>query len=175
MLHAPYQPIGDAMPDDTKKNGRDAGNDNGVEGEVSFFNKMRSDVFRRKVEGVLKDGVIKNIAREMKLPREIVTHLISQIDETKQATLKLVSKEIRLFLENTNLSDEMAKLLSQLSFEVSTKVRFVREEPSYKNEKTKKREKYRKEKPLMKSESKEVGPSETSPDTNKAEPEEETS
>jgi hypothetical protein len=86
-------------------------------------------VFRRKVEAVLKEGVLKNIVSEMKLPKEIVSHLISQIDETKQATLKMVTREVRQFLENTNLADEMARLLSQLSFEVSTKVRFVRNDP----------------------------------------------
>jgi hypothetical protein len=93
--------------------------------EGSFFDKMRKDTFKRKVESKLKEGVFKNIVSELKMPREIVTHLISQIDETKQAALGVISREVRLFLENTNLADEMTRVLSQLSFEVTTRVRFV--------------------------------------------------
>lgn len=116
------------MKDDDWQDDRERTKENGSE-EASFFHKVRSDVFRRKVEGVLKDGVIKNLVSELKLPREIVNHIMSQIDDTKQATLKLVGKEVRQFFENTNLSEEMANLLSQLSFEVSTKVRFVKNDP----------------------------------------------
>ena len=130
------------MTDDTPKKEKPDPRDIGEEEEVSFFNKkIRADRLRQKLEGMLKEGVIRNFAKDMKLPREIVTHLISQIDETKQATLKLVSKEIRMFLENTNLSEEMVKLLSQLSFEVSTKVRFVRNDPPYEETTGRKREK----------------------------------
>ena len=101
-----------------------------------FFNKTRSEALKRKIESVLKkDGVVKSLVSELKMPREIVTHLMSQIDETKQAALGVISKEVRLFFENTNLSEEMAKLLSQLSFEVSTRVRFVRNDPDEKPKK----------------------------------------
>jgi hypothetical protein len=117
------------MKDDEFKSNRQGTREDGFDEEGSFFQRVRADVFRKKVEGVLKDGVIKNLVSELKLPREIVTHIMSQIDETKQATLKLVGKEVRQFFENTNLAEEMANLLSQLSFEVSTKVRFVRNDP----------------------------------------------
>lgn len=107
-----------------------------VDDDGSFFTKMRSDTLKKKIESVLKkDGVVKSLVSELKMPREIVTHLMSQIDETKQAALGVISKEVRLFFENTNLSDELAKLLSQLSFEVSTRVRFVRNEPEEKPKK----------------------------------------
>lgn len=126
------------MTDDTEKpSGRGTsrkdteGSDDGF-----FFTKTRSDALRKKIESVLKkDGVVKSLVSELKMPREIVTHLMSQIDDTKQAALGVISREVRLFFENTNLSEEMAKLLSQLSFEVSTRVRFVRNEPDEKQKK----------------------------------------
>ncbi len=118
------------MSDDpTGKSGRRAsfpkeyGDDEG-----SIFHRVRSDVLKKKVEAMLKEGVIKNLVSDLKLPREIVTHLMTQIDETKQAALGVVSREVRLFFENTNLSDELARVLSQLSFEITTRVRFVRNE-----------------------------------------------
>ena len=116
-------------PDKTDP-GAETPRENGTEDEWSFFNKVRSDALRKRLEAMLKkDGVVKNLVSELKLPREIVSHLMSQIDDTKQAALGVISREVRLFFENTNLSDELAKLLSQLSFEVSTRVRFVRNEP----------------------------------------------
>lgn len=102
--------------------------ENGGEDEGSIFHRVRSDVLKKKVEAMLKEGVIKNLVSELKLPREIVTHLMTQIDETKQAALGVVSREVRLFFENTNLSEELTRVLSQLSFEITTRVRFVRNE-----------------------------------------------
>ncbi len=48
--------------------------------------------------------------------------------------MKVVAKEVRTFLENTSLADEMAKLLTQISFEVSTNVRFVPSDKAVKRE-----------------------------------------
>lgn len=111
------------MPTDREPSQRD----NTPDDDGSFFNKVRSDTLKKKIEAMLKkDGVIKSLVSELKMPREIVTHLMSQIDETKQAALGVISKEVRLFFEHTNLSEEMANLLSQVSFEVSTRIRFVK-------------------------------------------------
>lgn len=126
------------MTDDTGKASERGASpkDTGGDDDGFFFNKTRSDALRKKIESVLKkDGVVKSLVSELKMPREIVTHLMSQIDDTKQAALGVISREVRLFFENTNLSEEMAKLLSQLSFEVSTRVRFVRNEPDEKPKK----------------------------------------
>jgi hypothetical protein len=68
---------------------------------------------------------LKSLVGELKLPREIANHILGQIDETKHAALAVIAKEMRLFLEKTNLSDELAKLLTQVSFEIKTEVRFI--------------------------------------------------
>ncbi|MCK9462242.1 MAG: hypothetical protein M0R80_21660 [Proteobacteria bacterium] len=70
-------------------------------------------------------GRLKSLMGDLKLPREIANHILSQIDETKHAALAVIAKEMRIFLEKTNLSDELARLLTQLSFEIKTEVRFV--------------------------------------------------
>ena len=93
--------------------------------DVSIFDRVRADGLKSKLESLLRDGKLRNFMGELKLPREIITHIISQVDETKQAALGVVSREMRLFLERTNLADELAKLLTQVSFEVKTQVRFV--------------------------------------------------
>jgi len=70
-------------------------------------------------------GRLKSLVSELKLPREIANHILAQIDETKHAALSVIAKEMRIFLEKTNLSDELARLLTQVSFEIKTEIRFV--------------------------------------------------
>jgi hypothetical protein len=112
----------------------------GNEGE-SIFEKVVPEGIKRGLEHLIRDGRVKNLVGELKLPKDLANQILSQVDETKQAAVKVVAKEVRTFLENTNLADEMAKLLTQISFEVSTNVRFV---PSDKAMKRKGKEKAQK-------------------------------
>ncbi len=105
--------------------------------EGSLFEKVVPDGIKRGLEGILRDGRLKNLVGDMKLPKEIVNHIISQVDDTKHAAIGVISREVRLFLENTNLSDELAKLLTKISFEVSTQVRFVPSDKAMKRGKKK--------------------------------------
>jgi hypothetical protein len=75
------------------------------------------------VESLLADGRLKGMIPEMRLPREIVNHILGQVDETKQAAIKAIARETREFLEHTNLADELARLLTQVSLQVE--LRFV--------------------------------------------------
>jgi len=70
-------------------------------------------------------GRLRALMGELKLPKEIANHILSQIDETKHAALAVIAKETRLFLEKTNIGDELAKALTQVAFEIRTEVRFV--------------------------------------------------
>ena len=62
---------------------------------------------------------------DLKVPKEIASYVASQLDDTKNAILKVVSKEIRQFLETSHFADELSRLLTTLQFEISTTVRFV--------------------------------------------------
>ena len=95
------------------------------ENDESIFEKVVPDGIKRGLEHLIRDGRVKNLVGELKLPKDLGNQILSQVDETKQAAVKVVAAEVRTFLENTSLADEMAKLLTQISFEVSTKVRFV--------------------------------------------------
>ncbi len=108
----------------------------------SIFEKVVPEGIKRGLEHLIRDGRIKHLVGELKLPKDLGNQILSQVDETKQAAVKVVAKEVRTFLENTSLADEMAKLLTQISFEVSTNVRFV---PSDKAIKRKGKEKLQKD------------------------------
>jgi hypothetical protein len=96
---------------------------------------------RRRLEGVIPEllkraieiGVdrasdapesLKHFVGELKLPKEIVSYMLQQIDETKNGLFRVVATEIRDFLEHSNLSGEMKKMLTTVQFEINTTVRF---------------------------------------------------
>jgi hypothetical protein len=62
---------------------------------------------------------------DRKLPKEIAHYLLQQIDETKNGLFRVVAKEIRDFLEQTNFAGEVQKLLTTVQFEVNTTIRFT--------------------------------------------------
>lgn len=67
----------------------------------------------------------RNLVNEMRLPKEILALLIGQIDETKSGLYRVVARETREFLEQTNFAEELARVLTTLSFEIKTEVRFI--------------------------------------------------
>jgi hypothetical protein len=96
---------------------------------------------RRRLEGVIPEllkraieiGVdkatgspesLKHFVGDLKLPKEIASYLLTQVDETKNGLFRVVAKEIREFLEHTNIAGEMQKMLTTVQFEINTTVRF---------------------------------------------------
>ena len=67
---------------------------------------------------------IKEFVGGMKLPREVANYILSQVEETKNGLFRVVAKEIRDFLEHTNLGAEMQKMLTTVQFEINTTIRF---------------------------------------------------
>lgn len=87
------------------------------------------ELLKRAVEiGVGKAAEAPNDLKEfvggMKVPREVAHYLLSQVEETKNGLFRVVAKEVRDFLEHTNLGSEMQKMLTTVQFEISTTIRF---------------------------------------------------
>jgi hypothetical protein len=100
-----------------------------------------SDPKRRRLEGVIPElikraveigvekaaeapGNIKELVGNTKLPKEIASLLLAQAEETKNGLFRVVAKEVRDFLEHTNMAGEMQKMLTTVQFEISTTIRF---------------------------------------------------
>lgn len=87
------------------------------------------DLIKRAVElGVHKateaPDNLKAFVQDLKVPREVATYLLSQVDETKNGLFRVVAKEMRDFLEHTNIAGELQKALTSVQFEVNTTIRF---------------------------------------------------
>ncbi len=68
---------------------------------------------------------IRNLASQMKLPKEALAHLVSQAEKTKDEVGRVVTEEIRRFLESEKLREEFLKLLSGMAVEIKAEVRLV--------------------------------------------------
>lgn len=59
------------------------------------------------------------------LPKDVVNMLFTQLDEGKSILVGAVAKEVREFLDETDVAYELQRVLTSISFEISTEIRFV--------------------------------------------------
>lgn len=93
------------------------------------------DLLRRFLDaGVekLSDGPesLKQVLSELRLPKEAIQLLVSQLEDAKKDVTRVLAREVRDFLERASLADELTKLLSGLTLEIKTQIRFVPNEGS---------------------------------------------
>lgn len=124
------------MGDSDDTTPRDDGSDGDKpEGERRrSFDRAIPDLLKRAVEKAVETGVgrlgdgqdgLRNFVGDMKLPKEVMHYLYQQIDDTKAGLYRVVAKEIRDVIEHTQFADEITKVLTKLSFEIKTEIRFV--------------------------------------------------
>jgi hypothetical protein len=99
-----------------------------------LFERAIPEVLKRVVERAVESGVsrladgpenIRHLVGDLKLPKEVLAYIYTQIDETKSDLYRVVAKEIRDVLERTQFADELTKVLTKLSFEIRTEIRFI--------------------------------------------------
>ncbi|ACY12923.1 conserved hypothetical protein [Haliangium ochraceum DSM 14365] len=116
------------------------------EGELRFGDLPKS--VRQRVETVIPEMVkktfaagmgalftteegIRRLAKEMSLPKDVAGYLAHTAGDAKDELLRIIAREVREFLETVNLSEEIAKMLTTLSFEVKTEIRFIPNDEKY--------------------------------------------
>ena len=65
---------------------------------------------------------IRNAAGQLKMPKEAIAYLLSQADKTRGEVARVVSAELRRFLESETLRREVWKLLTGVTIEVNATV-----------------------------------------------------
>lgn len=71
------------------------------------------------------EELLRAILGEVKVPREYVNVILQQINATRDEIVRVVAGEVRTFLDDANLGEEIAKILTSLSFEIRTEIRFI--------------------------------------------------
>ena len=98
--------------------------------------RILPEVLKRAIERGLETGIgtISNSGEAIRdmlgdnvkhVPKELVGYIFSQVDETKNAMVRVVAGEVRDFLSATDLAQELQKALTSLSFEIRTEIRFI--------------------------------------------------
>jgi hypothetical protein len=68
---------------------------------------------------------VRHLMSELKLPKETLAALFGTFDDTKNGLYRVVAREVRDFLEHSNLAEDIVRGLTALSFEIKTEVRFI--------------------------------------------------
>ncbi len=105
----------------------------GASGHTDDQGGFLPDLMRRAVERSV-NAVLQGDEERKKLfaaiiPKELV-HTVVQtalqaVDGTKREAVEMVGREMQQFLHQLNISEEIRKVLTSVSFEIKTEVRFV--------------------------------------------------
>ena len=141
---AEKDPPGDVL--DTMRRAASGGSDNGnAEDERG---DILPNAVRQRLEAFIPDLVkrtfaagmgavftteegIRKITKELSLPKDVAGYLASTAGNTKDELVRIVAREVREFLQTVNLSEEIAKILTTLSFEIKTEIRFIPNDEKY--------------------------------------------
>src|SRR5690625_5096806 len=71
------------------------------------------------------EDLLRAVLGEVKIPREYVNLILQQVNATRGELVRVIATEVRTFLDDANLGEELAKILTTLSFEIRTEIRFI--------------------------------------------------
>lgn len=100
---------------------QDLGADTGPRGFVA--DAVRKAVLTGLGAVFLTEEGARKLARDWKLPKEIVGYVVSQAGGAKDEIVRVVGEEVRKFFESEALRREFLRLLSSMSIEVHAEIR----------------------------------------------------
>lgn len=68
---------------------------------------------------------IRSLAGQLKVPKEMLGFILSQAEKTKSDIGRVVSEEVRGFLQSEKLREEFLKLLTGMTVEIKAEVRLI--------------------------------------------------
>jgi hypothetical protein len=98
--------------------------------EENRVERVLREIVRKVIEAGyerLSEGPenVRHLMSELKLPKETLGALFGTLDDTKNGLYRVVAREVRDFLEHSNLAEDIVRGLTALSFEIKTEVRFI--------------------------------------------------
>ena len=85
---------------------------------------IRSTISSTLRNALNNDEGIRKLIRDM-LPKEVVGHVMRNVDQGKDEIVKVVGHQTRKFLEGIDLGHEIQKVLTSVSLEFKTELRFI--------------------------------------------------
>jgi len=128
----------------SKKEAKDSGDDAETKeesgGDRTWTDSLfgASESIRSTISSTLRNALnndegIRKLIRDM-LPKEVVGHVIRNVDQGKDEIVKVVGHQTRKFLEGIDLGQEIQKVLTSVSLEFKTELRFIPNDQAIKPE-----------------------------------------
>ena len=78
------------------------------------------------LSSLIKKGLEKSLGvlSSQSTLKDIVNYITDQIEDTKKAVVKIVARETREFLENVDIVSALSKVLTTVSLEIKTEIKF---------------------------------------------------
>jgi len=83
---------------------------------------------------VLTEEGLRQLAGQLRLPKDLLGGILSQADKTKEELARIVGDEIRHFLHSELAREGIAKLLEDMKLEVKAEIRLVPRDKAVPNE-----------------------------------------
>ncbi|MCL2011945.1 MAG: hypothetical protein FWG75_04055 [Cystobacterineae bacterium] len=74
---------------------------------------------------VLTEEGLRQLAGQLRLPKDLLSGILSQADKTKEELARIIGEEIRQFLNSELAREGMAKLLEDMKLEVKAEIQLV--------------------------------------------------
>lgn len=117
----PFDP--EAPPDPRDGNGHGKAREREREGRGFVTEFVRKVAVTGLGALFMTEEGLRALAGQLKLPKELLGVILSQAEKTKSEIGRIVSEEIRGFLQSDRVRDELLKLVSQMTIEVKAEIR----------------------------------------------------
>jgi hypothetical protein len=98
----------------------------GKEGRAGFVPEFMRKVAVAGLGAIfMTEEGIRNLAGQLKLPKEVLGFILSQAEKTKDEVGRVLAEELRRFLQSPKLREEFVKLMSGMTVEVKAQIRLV--------------------------------------------------
>ena len=113
------------MTDDTKKRADEPADEEAAARGLGGF--VPDAVKRAVLTGMgalfMTEEGIRNFVGEVKLPKDAVNFLLQQAEKTRGEVTRVVTQEVRRFLESETLRREILKIMSSMTLEVKASIK----------------------------------------------------
>ncbi len=75
----------------------------------------------------MTEEAIRGALADMRLPKEAISYLVQQTNNSRKELFRVISEELKNFLKSADLAGEVKKALSGMKLEVKAEIRFVDE------------------------------------------------
>ncbi len=68
---------------------------------------------------------VRRLVSDLPLPQEVIERILERIDEYRGELFRVIADELKEWLDKVDLGYEIQKILTTLSFEITTEIRFI--------------------------------------------------